>query len=372
MKRVLVVGGGPAGSLAAVLLARTGVAVTLVEQHRFPRDKVCGECLSALGQRVLIRNGLSRVIAAGVPIPHAELNGTNVRVRLRLPEPMLGISRGVMDAALLTEAANAGAEIMQPARVESVLTESSAVTAHVRRLTDNRIIERTFDLALVAEGRGNFGGRKPSLSDDLGIKAHFTGITAEADTVTLYGGVNGYGGVAPIEARKWNVAFAVPRSVVGGVRGDLEAWWTNVLAVSPTLQAHCRTAVRVTPWLASPLPRHANVYDWPDRIIPIGAAAWAIEPVGGEGMGAALRLAELAAAAILDDNTAALPRAFAGVMRNRGMFCRLGGWLMAGHARSDLMALAGQPVLAEVAMRLIGKSPAATSEASPSAAAGRP
>ena len=47
--KILTVGGGPAGALASVLLARRGHAVTLIEQHRFPRDKVCGECLSALG-----------------------------------------------------------------------------------------------------------------------------------------------------------------------------------------------------------------------------------------------------------------------------------------------------------------------------------
>ncbi len=44
---VVVVGGGPAGSTCALLLARAGIAVTLVEQQRFPRRKVCGEYLSA-------------------------------------------------------------------------------------------------------------------------------------------------------------------------------------------------------------------------------------------------------------------------------------------------------------------------------------
>ena len=46
---IVVIGAGPAGSVAAALLARAGLDVILIEQHRFPRDKVCGECLSALG-----------------------------------------------------------------------------------------------------------------------------------------------------------------------------------------------------------------------------------------------------------------------------------------------------------------------------------
>ena len=55
---VTIIGAGPAGSTAAILLARAGWDVTLVEQSRFPRDKVCGECLSALGFDVLERLGL--------------------------------------------------------------------------------------------------------------------------------------------------------------------------------------------------------------------------------------------------------------------------------------------------------------------------
>ena len=42
---VLVVGAGPAGSACARVLARAGVDVVLVDQHAFPRDKVCGDGL---------------------------------------------------------------------------------------------------------------------------------------------------------------------------------------------------------------------------------------------------------------------------------------------------------------------------------------
>ena len=43
----IIIGAGPAGSTAAVLLARAGWSVALVEKQRFPRRKVCGECLAA-------------------------------------------------------------------------------------------------------------------------------------------------------------------------------------------------------------------------------------------------------------------------------------------------------------------------------------
>src|SRR5882724_12300454 len=61
-KSVTIIGAGPAGSAAALMLARRGWSVTLIEQHRFPRDKVCGECLSALGIEVATRLGFATAL----------------------------------------------------------------------------------------------------------------------------------------------------------------------------------------------------------------------------------------------------------------------------------------------------------------------
>ncbi len=58
----------PPAASAALLLARAGHTVELLEQHRFPRDKVCGECLSALGIDVLARAGLHGPLRALGPV----------------------------------------------------------------------------------------------------------------------------------------------------------------------------------------------------------------------------------------------------------------------------------------------------------------
>ena len=44
----LVIGAGPSGTASAILLAKAGWQVALMEQYRFPRQKVCGECISAI------------------------------------------------------------------------------------------------------------------------------------------------------------------------------------------------------------------------------------------------------------------------------------------------------------------------------------
>src|SRR5436190_9184583 len=91
-----VIGAGPAGSAAALLLARQGWDVTLIEQHRFPRDKVCGECLSALGVDVLRRAGLAgRVRAGGAALLRRTLlhASQGQSAEIDLPRAMWGISR---------------------------------------------------------------------------------------------------------------------------------------------------------------------------------------------------------------------------------------------------------------------------------------
>lgn len=339
-QQILVTGAGPAGSVTALLLARAGgdgsrpIKVTLAEASRFPRDKVCGECLSPLALAVLERAGLKDMLAALGPADHARttlVSPDGTPATHDLPLPQWGLPRGVMDLALLDAARSAGVEVLQPCRVERVVRASSGgevqgVVATLRH-QDNRVETRAFDLVVVSDGKSALIGDRPAATGDLGVKAHYRRVRADPTSIHLFSLNGHYGGLAAVTAGNeplWNLALSVPDRIVRKYRGDLTRLLDDLTRANPFVAAAFRDAERVGETLASPLPRFPVRDDWPPGVVCVGNAAAALEPIGGEGMGLALRSAELAAEAILAGRPLGeLRRDYRRLWRLRRPMCRL-------------------------------------------------
>ena len=110
---VLVVGGGPAGSVAALVLARGGVNVALVDKSPFPRDKACGDVVGPRGLQLLSDLGLARPIGPDVG-DMLVVGPTGRRVRLpsadglTYPGHGTAVTRTVFDAMLHAAAVDCG------------------------------------------------------------------------------------------------------------------------------------------------------------------------------------------------------------------------------------------------------------------------
>lgn len=354
MPDVTIIGAGPGGSTAAILLARAGWDVTLIEQSRFPRDKVCGECLSALGFDVLSRLGLTEAFrkAGAIPLEYAAIHAPSGRsMRIALPKPMWGLSRRVFDQLLLDAAIASGARIRQPARCESL----SAVL-QIRDLTTNRVESSSPAHVILADGKAAFADDTPAPSGDFGIKAHFANVDGPRDAIELFGVRGSYGGLAAIEDNRWNAAFSVPGGRLKAHRGDIDALFTEIVSENATLAGRLARAERVGDWLTSPLPRFAVRNGWPQNVIPVGNAAAALEPIGGEGMGLAMRSAELAAAALITGNPDSLATEFRSLWRTRRAACRAAALAASSPPLIRLVTATGLPGAGQrLAMRLIGK-----------------
>ena len=120
---VLVVGAGPAGSATAIELARSGLDVVLVDQHVFPRDKVCGDALIPDAHAALKRLGMLRaVMARAQAVSHVGCVAPRGG-RVDVPGTLAVLPRRVLDDLLCRAAVLAGARMVAPARFIEVIEE---------------------------------------------------------------------------------------------------------------------------------------------------------------------------------------------------------------------------------------------------------
>jgi len=101
MLDVIIAGAGPAGSIAATVLARAGARVLLVDREEFPRDKLCGDTLNPGAVRILAELGLvGGPLATARPLAGMLVTGPRACVRATYGEGIvgLGITRGALDA----------------------------------------------------------------------------------------------------------------------------------------------------------------------------------------------------------------------------------------------------------------------------------
>jgi len=124
---VLVVGAGPAGSASAQMLARAGLHTVLVDQHDFPRDKICGDGLIPDAHAALRRLGVyDEVMAQAQPAQHVACIGPRGG-RVDVPGSVAVLPRKVLDHILVRAAQRAGAALHTPWRFEAPLLEGTQV-----------------------------------------------------------------------------------------------------------------------------------------------------------------------------------------------------------------------------------------------------
>ncbi len=120
---LIVVGGGPAGSAAAITAARGGARVLLLERGRLPRHKVCGEFVSAESLELLgslLHAGHLAVLTDGVRISRTRLYVDGRMIGAVIDPPAASIARFDLDAALWESAYLAGVDARQQVTVREI------------------------------------------------------------------------------------------------------------------------------------------------------------------------------------------------------------------------------------------------------------
>ncbi|HVM41453.1 MAG TPA: geranylgeranyl reductase family protein, partial [Acidimicrobiia bacterium] len=302
---IVVVGGGPAGTAAAITAARLGLSVAVHDRARFPRDKTCGDGLTADALRRVEALGLDPGAVPGWEVVHEAVLHSPSGRQVSLPVPADGAyitvaPRFELDAALLDLARDAGAKIVEESAVEAVEMDAEGVRA---RFSDGAAVRARYLVA--ADGayspvrRLVAPGRPADLGEFHAFRQYFSGVSDRRLHVLFEPDlVPGYFWVFPLPDGRANVGFGVPR--VEGVKTRyLAQLWPELLerpSVRAVLGPDARPEGRHRAW---PIPAQLRAGDLTyGRILFAGDAAAVTDPMTGEGIAQAIATGQVAAEAV--------------------------------------------------------------------------
>ena len=319
---VAIVGGGPAGSVLAALLARRGRRVVLLERAPAYRWRACGVFTSPAAVAELRRAGVAatelRRAARSIPAMRVEAPGAPP-FRLAygddgsLSAPAVGFDRSRLDPLLLDVARDAGVDVrvgttvttVQPGRIGT--RDGVAITARVIVGADGlrSLVARTLGVA-----------RSAPIGPRVGMTFHVADPAGDAPRdARMIVFDDGYVGLAPVPGGRVNVGIVLGRSWAARLRGG------GAVSTARTILARVPAAADdAVDWAGpeicddiagvAPLAHAVSSRSGPGWLV-VGDAAGFLDPFTGEGIHRALVSARLAAAAIdadLDGDGGALAR----------------------------------------------------------------
>ncbi len=307
---VLVVGAGPAGSALASFLARRGRDVLLLDEARFPRDKVCGEGISPEAWRLLDAMGATAKVRALMPwtlrgMRLVSPDGTSFRGEYRGRDRVgFAVRRLALDAVLLAAAREAGAEVWEGVRVTGLLEEHGLV-AGVMADADGERLSLRARIVCGADGRRSVVARRLGLLREhprlrrFALRGYWEGMEDLEEWGEMHVAREGYCGVAPLSPTRANVTFVLDAGSMRPAAGDLEAFYRDSLRRRwPALAERLgRARLLEPPRAIGPLALECRAAA-SAGVLLLGDAAGFYDPFTGEGVTLALRTAEIAAEAI--------------------------------------------------------------------------
>ncbi|HEY7916000.1 MAG TPA: geranylgeranyl reductase family protein [Acidimicrobiales bacterium] len=312
---VLVVGAGPAGSIAALVLARAGARVALLDKARFPRDKACGDLVGPRGLQVLADLGLA--VPNGLDVGDMAVVGpTGRRVLLpcfdgdSYPGRALSVTRTVFDDALRIAALEAGAVACE-GRADRPLWSGADIDGFALGDGDGDGRELRADFVIGADGATSRVAHCAGLVEGSKVLWGFAVRTyLEQDValpaITLWEPVRwqafpGYGWIFPGPGGIANVGVGI------GTRSDRQAG-ARAVRVLPDYLGHLaelgllerapdgRALRRLGGWLKMGM---VGTRPAAGRVLLVGDAAGLVNPLQGEGIAQAMTSGRGAAEAVL-------------------------------------------------------------------------
>ena len=303
---VLIAGAGPAGTMAAIVAARAGARVLIVDRETFPRHKLCGDTLNPGAVRLIDSFGLNGgPMSSAFRLAGMRVTGPRRAIEARYAEGQTGLAirRRDLDLWLLEGAIAAGAHFESGLVAREVLIDESAGPAHVRGLAFSRRgagarLRIPANFTIAADGRSSAIARSLGLSRHprwprrwaFGLYASGVGEVGDLGEMHIQDG--GYLGIAPLGDGTCNVCAVTSRRPTGLAPGAVVQ---RAIASDARLRARFdRARFETAPVVVGPLAVDATAPGVPGLLLA-GDAAGFVDPMTGDGLHLALQGAVLAA-----------------------------------------------------------------------------
>jgi flavin-dependent dehydrogenase len=324
---VIVVGARCAGSSTAMLLARRGVNVLVLDQARFPSDTLSTHQVQVPGGACLARWGLlDRIVAAGTPATrHVRFAPQGFVLEGSYPEfegvdALYSPRRTLLDAVLVDAAREAGADVREDSIVDELIFDGDLMVGVRGRTKGGGGFEERARLVIGADGKHSMVARQagaPTVKERPSTTAAFYTYVAgvERSGGEMYSGPGWAVGAWPTNDDLTMVFVSVPLDAFERFRADTEDSFLSIVDRAGDLGSRVRAGRRAE--------RIRGTTDVPNVVRTPFGPGWALvgdaglvmDPITGAGIGNAFQDAELLTAAITDgDGT---PTAMAGYQRAR-------------------------------------------------------
>ncbi len=311
---VLIIGGGPAGSTAAAILAQRGRDVVLLEKAEHPRFHI-GESLLPLNMPILERMGLADAVRAiGVYKPGAEFVDDDTGNRSAFPFSQslnkantyaYQVPRAPFDALLFDHARQHGAATQQRTRVTAVRFPEGGGRGHVTAERDGAAVEYAPRFILDASGRDTLIASKLGLKQSnkhnstAAVYAHWRGVqmqlNEEPGFITVHLAADGWFWMIPLPDGVMSVGFVGNADVFKQRRGSAQDVYLDRLSRSPSVAARMAGAERVGEIVSTGNYSYRSSRGHGEGWMTIGDAYGFLDPVFSSGVLLAMTAAELGA-----------------------------------------------------------------------------
>lgn len=304
----LIVGGGPAGSAAAIALARGGAEPVLVERQAEIGDALCGGFLSWRTLAQLDTLGLDQGQLGGHRIDRVAIFAGDRTSESKLPHPSMGLSRHRLDNLLLARAEAEGAAILR-----GIGARSAAGPGEV--LLDNDDVMDAGALFL-ATGKHELRGLKrdavPEQDRWMGLRYRFAPNAAMtrlcAGAIELHLFDHGYAGLLLQEDGSANLCLALRKSRLSEAEGDPASLLERLVSDHPALAQRVEAGAPVAQDAIGLVPYGWRARETQPGLFRLGDQAAVIPSLAGEGLGIAIASGTAAAEAYLAGGPDAAPR----------------------------------------------------------------